>query len=229
MLILSLNIKQGGGSRLDKIISYIKKINPDICILCEYRQNKNTLYLHDELGQLGLVYKSSESVGENINQVFIASKVEFETEDIKGLDEAYKKNILIAHFPKFLIYALYFPQKNQKKNLYRYLINKKTNNIPHLMMGDFNTGMHYIDEEQATFYCEDLFRNLLDGWTDLWRSRNKIKEEYSWYSNQKRGFRIDHALGNEILNGLVSDIYYDHSTRNTISDHSALIVKLKKI
>ena len=63
--------------------------------------------------------------------------------------------------------------------------------------------------------------------SDLGRTHNgELAQEYSWYSNAGNGFRIDHALAGMKVTSRCVNSYYDHSTRDTLTDHSALIVEL---
>jgi exonuclease III len=65
------------------------------------------------------------------------------------------------------------------------------------------------------------------GLVDLWRRSNGPDAcEWTWLSNQKNGFRIDHAFGNEPFVRLLQPAcVYDHRSREgKTSDHSALIV-----
>jgi exodeoxyribonuclease-3 len=97
-----------------------------------------------------------------------------------------------------------------------------------LAIGDFNTGSNTLDTEDAKFHCADQFVNLANTTlTDLWRTHNgELAKEYSWYSNAGNGFRIDHALAGVKATSRCVACYYDHSTRDTLTDHSALIVEL---
>ena len=120
----------------------------------------------------------------------------------------------------------YFPQRKDKAGVFNTLETMDSNNL--LVIGDFNTGCNILDAEGAKFYCADQFLNLANTiLTDLWRAHNGQKTlEFSWYSHIGNGFRIDHALaGIKATNRCVAS-YYDHSTRGTLTDHSALIVEL---
>jgi exodeoxyribonuclease-3 len=85
-----------------------------------------------------------------------------------------------------------------------------------------------LDTEAAKFHCADEFLSLANRTlTDLWRAHNgEVTQEYSWYSNAGNGFRIDHALAGKHVTDQCVNCYYDHSTRETLTDHSALIVEL---
>jgi exodeoxyribonuclease III len=91
-------------------------------------------------------------------------------------------------------------------------------------MGDFNTGLHRLDESGATFHCAEEFGRLSQvGWVDGWRHLHGETRKYSWYSNAGNGFRLDYAFVTTDLVDRVEAAEYDHSTRDILSDHSALI------
>ncbi len=65
--------------------------------------------------------------------------------------------------------------------------------------------------------------------TDLWRAHNgQQTPEFSWYSRADNGFRIDHALAGPEATSRCMASYYDHSTLDTLTDHSGVIVELTK-
>lgn len=94
---------------------------------------------------------------------------------------------------------------------------------------DPNTGLHRLDEERSSFYCEDRFRRLLaQGWVDVWRERNPKRREFSWFSTTGNGFRIDHALASPPLASVVRSVAYSHDERlREISDHTGMLLELE--
>ena len=99
---------------------------------------------------------------------------------------------------------------------------------PCLILGDFNTGRHLLDEAGATLVSAPFMDRMEEaGFVDLWRSRNPDKREFTWFSNAGNGFRLDHAFASRGLAGRVEDVFYSHAERlDGISDHSALIVDI---
>jgi exonuclease III len=97
-----------------------------------------------------------------------------------------------------------------------------------MVVGDLNLGRHYLEEEGATFANTPMLGMLATlGYVDAWRRGRAGAREYSWYSNEGAGFRIDHALVSPSLAGLVASAWYSHEERDSgISDHSALLVAL---
>ena len=103
---------------------------------------------------------------------------------------------------------------------------------PRLLIGDFNTGLHFRDEVGKTFVHSDRFEQLgVLGWVDLWR-RHNAESEFTWYSRRRggalgNGFRLDHAFGCPQLAARVQRCWYSHDEREAgLSDHSILMLDL---
>ena len=128
--------------------------------------------------------------------------------------------------------GLYFALNNQKKPLFDALckLGSELLEQPTILLGDFNTGLHYEDEVGRTFFCADSLKMLHDiGWHDVWRKRNPQRREYSWVSRSGagNGFRIDHLLATSAAEKLVTAIEYLHEDRkNGTSDHSMLVAEI---
>ena len=105
---------------------------------------------------------------------------------------------------------------------------------PSLLVGDWNTGAHHVDEKGKTYVCAEHFGNLSAlGWTDVWRHHNPGTTEWTWYSTLKggargNGFRLDHCFATPSLLPRVTSCRYSHAEREAgISDHSIAIVEVK--
>ena len=61
--------------------------------------------------------------------------------------------------------------------------------------------------------------------SDSYRHEHGLEREYTWKSNSENEFRIDLCLVSEDILDKVNT-RYEHSTREEISDHSAMIVEL---
>ena len=89
---------------------------------------------------------------------------------------------------------------------------------PYLLIGDWNTGAHRLDEMGKTFVCAGQFAKLSAiGWTDMWRHHHPGTTEWTWYSKFKggasgNGFRLDHAFATPSLRPRVTSCTY--SQRN---------------
>jgi exonuclease III len=98
-----------------------------------------------------------------------------------------------------------------------------------VLIGDFNTGKHRVDELGATFVLSECLDALeRRGWVDAWRLRNGDTRASSWFSSAGNGFRIDHAFVTRVLvTGLVDARYSDAERAAGLSDHAALVVDLE--
>jgi exonuclease III len=101
---------------------------------------------------------------------------------------------------------------------------------PTLLVGDFNTGRHRIDETGKTFNLADRFEQLTEKWTDAWRHIHGDKREFTWFSRSGNGFRIDHAFVTASLSDRLERAEYSQVEREQgVSDHSPLIVDLRDV
>jgi exonuclease III len=97
-----------------------------------------------------------------------------------------------------------------------------------ILMGDFNAGRHHLDEAGATFSCTRLFGTLAAlGYADAWRTLHPSGREYTWFSHEGGGFRIDHCFVSGPMAGRLSACWHSHKEReNGLSDHSILVAAL---
>ena len=220
MVITTLNLQHGGGRRITPIVEFLGVLNSDVLVLTEYHSDDRGL--GKKLFELG--YKSQVSGGNQPkeNTVLIASKVAFEIFQST-------QRICSVRLKEFLLFGVYFPQGEAKRPVFNQLKNGVNQaKLPTLVIGDFNTGIHYLDEAGKSFICSDSFKSLSDGdLVDSWRSRNIDEREFSWYSAQRNGFRIDHVFCSKSLDQKVLDVRYLHDPRvKKITDHSALSISL---
>lgn len=97
-----------------------------------------------------------------------------------------------------------------------------------VLIGDLNAGRHFLDEEGATFTCTRLLGEIATmGYADAWRMLHPSDREYSWFSHEGSGFRIDHAFVSAPLREHVKCCEYSHNEReNDLSDHSLMVVEI---
>jgi exodeoxyribonuclease III len=228
MKVMTFNIRQGGGDRKESIINSINNHDPDVLVLTEFRENKNSEYFRTKLATSGYINSAVASITKNLSTVLIASKIPFITETFHKELNGEGHRLLLAHFHDFSIAGVYFAQKKEKEILFNFLIKNASDLFYQeaLIIGDFNTGKHLIDEVGKVFHCVNEFQLLEhNGFIDTWRTRNKEKREYSWYSNIGNGFRIDHIFATPKLNEQVESVFYSHIEREEdVSDHSAMII-----
>ena len=224
MKLLALNIRQGGGTQIDSICSYLIAQDCDALVISEFRRNARGDQLIATLRQAGFSHVHHNNTDSKQNTVMVATK---QASTLLKIDDCPNEwSIIGINWAGLQLIGTYFPQRKAKAGVFSKLEDIASSNI--LAIGDFNTGSNVLDSEGAKFHCADQFVNLANTrLTDLWRTHNgELTKEYSWYSNAGNGFRIDHALAGMTATSRCINSYYDHSTRDTLTDHSALIVEL---
>lgn len=230
MKIATLNIRHGGGRRTKLIASYLEKLELDCLLLTEYRDNVSGNELSFALSEQGFIHQSSVISNSKINQLRWFSKHPFKEESLPfaQLTEL-QQRICAIKLEGISLIGVYFPQGKAKGAVFDCI--RSTFSSARLgnsiLLGDFNTGMHWIDEAKNTFVCSEKFEELLkDGWVDSWRSRNPEVHEYSWFSHRGNGFRIDHALCSPAFDKALNDVSYLGDAIKGITDHACLLLDL---
>lgn len=182
MKILTLNIRQGGGTRLDKLITRLLSANVDTLVLTEFRENQHSATIKNALIGAGYLWQASCLNEPNINSILIASRFEFENTCLDDLPECCDHRALLLKFPTFSLLAVYFAQRNEKQVLFDYISDKCIQQLmpKGIVIGDFNTGKPFLDEPKKSFACIDAFINLENiDLVDSWRSSNLELMEFS--------------------------------------------------
>ncbi|MBI9041948.1 endonuclease/exonuclease/phosphatase family protein [Lutibacter sp.] len=230
MIITTWNLKHGGGKRIKEIVRVLSEnTDTDIFVFTEYRNNSNKEYLSLKLNELGYVYQYNPKSEPNENSVLVASKIKFKSKIFSNLN-SHKHRVIKVFNNEYAIYGCYFPLKNLKKELFEFLMDEVHENKENLIIiGDFNTGKHFIDEKNKTFYCSEYFEELEQKeMIDAWRLSNSQKKEFSWYNNAVNGFRLDHIFISSYLKNKVKQCEYIHTYREEkISDHSMMKLEIE--
>jgi exonuclease III len=231
VIITTWNIRHGGGKRVKDIIQVISENSEtDIFVLTEYRNNSNKTYITSELNKLGYTFQYNPNSCPTLNSVLIASKTNFKVKTFDILKEN-KQRVIKLYNDDLSIYGCYFPLKNLKKSVFEFLLSEINNNEDEniIIVGDFNTGKHYLDEKGKSFYCSEYFDKLEQvNMIDAWRFINGDTKEFSWFSNAENGFRLDHFFLKSSLKKKIKSCEYIHKYREEkISDHSMMKLKIE--
>ncbi len=234
MKLLSWNIRQGGGTRREKICAALKEHQPDIVTLQEYRRNAAGREIAERLNKMGLNHQyAAETKAEKDNTIFIASHLPFQAGNFMGEDAV--PDIIEASFDidgkNLILLAVHFPQKKPQIPLFDAIADDSAGLLAEkcILIGDLNCGVPFEDSDSKTFYATRQFQKLLSiGWVDAWRSRHKEAKEFTWTSVRTGNrFRYDQCLASEGANLEIQSIEYDHTVREqNISDHSLIVCEL---
>jgi len=221
----------GGGDRVDGIVKAFDDYGADVVVLGEYRANDSGGRIQEKLGGIGFRYFAEGRAGnKNDNTVAICSKVGFDVSELSNNLGVHSHRIIEAVFDGFRLVGVYFPTKKFKRPVFEYFMGYCERNVNEAVaiLGDFNTGKHYIDMKgKGVLYAEYIDRIEEMGWVDGWRKFHGDKREYSWYSTAENGFRFDHAFCTPSFSQKLLRAEYDHRVREQgFTDHSALILDI---
>ena len=246
MKILTWNIQHGGGTRLPRIVEEVSAYDADVIALTEFRDGPGTT-LRAALLERGWPYIETTNPTGNVNGIAAFSRTPIRrTRPCPAPPEGFDRWLDID-FPEygFGVGVLHImaagsskkhPTNVAKSRFWDAVLTTAEARLdePFLLVGDWNTGAHRLDETGKTFVCAEHFAKLSSlGWTDLWRHHNSGATEWTWYSRLKggvrgNGFRLDHAFATPSLRSRITSCRYSHAERDAgISDHSIMIVELE--
>jgi len=248
MRLAAWNIQSGGGSRIPGIATVLAEVGAEVCVLSEYT-NARSDALTDALANVGLPHTLHTDPEARWGGVFVASRTPIRLGDVGDCPSPDRWLHVVGDDLPVEIGAAYIPNaersKTEKTEYWDWLlgVGDKVLSRDVLITGDFNTGLHRIDEEGATFVCADRMARIpAGGWTDGWRLHHGDARESTWWSHRGNGFRLDHALlspsararcsGAEYLTS-VGDRCIVHPQRRhdgcdlkPLSDHAMLVVEV---
>jgi exonuclease III len=242
--LLSWNIRQGGGTRLARIVEELAAHDADLIALNEYRTAPGR-ELYAELSDRGWPHLETTSPAENENGIAVFSRVPMRRmrpccaapeHHVRWLDIDLPEHgfgLAVLHIPAAGSSKSH-PLNISKVRYWETLLQVAESRLhkPFLLVGDWNTGAHRVDEKGKTFVCAELLKLSTLGWTDMWRYHNPGTTEWTWYSTLKvgargNGFRLDHCFATPSLRPRLTSCRYSHAERDAgISDHSIVITEL---
>lgn len=254
MKILTWNLRHGGGSRrMPEITLSLLEHRADVVVLTEWRKHTGG-QIRGVLADHGLRHQHDTDPGRNSNGVLVASRHSIRIaggdEGFMGLGgggpaglashrKAQKRRMVEAWVPdlQLTVIGVHVPPDGMngtpgagRESVFRAAVEAARRNRDGgcILIGDLNAGRHYLDEEGATFSCTRLLGELASmGYEDAWRRANSSLREYSWFSHEGKGVRIDHALVSRALSPRVKACWYSHNEREQgLSDHSMMVLEL---
>jgi len=229
--LFAWNIRQGGGTRLSRIVAAIVQHEADVLVLSEYRGGESGERLRAALAASGYAYVTGATPPSGGNGVLIAARQPFDDGGAVTDIVPDPCRMVRAYFGALRIYGIYMPNLLKKVPYWEALIAAlaaEPLQAEALAIGDFNTCRAYVDEPGAIDVCAHYMDGIeAIGFCDLWRRRYLEGREFSWYSTRGNGFRIDHAFLSPALAARAGPVRYSHEDRcNGLSDHSALLLDL---
>jgi exonuclease III len=244
--LLSWNIQHGGGARLARIVEELAAYDADVIALTEYRAEPGK-ELCSAMRERGWPYAETTGPSGNENGIAVFTRAPVLRAQQCPVAPEHRVRWLDIELPEygFGIGVLHIPAAGSSKShplnvsKRRYWdtvlrVAQSRLHEPSLLVGDWNTGAHHVDEKGRTFVCSEHFLRLSElGWTDMWRHHNNGTTEWTWFSKLKggargNGFRLDHCFATPSLLPRVMSCRYSHAERDAgVSDHSLVIVDVE--
>lgn len=240
MRIVSWNIQHGGGTRAADIIAQIKRWQPDVVALSEFRGTAPSTQIRNALCDMNLAFQVStvNDALSTTNGLLFASRFGFATQRGSGLLQESRRWLQInLKTPAALtLIALHVPNRDtgRKYDFHAEVVNalRPLSGCDALAFGDTNTGAAGIDEARKFFNKKETgwFARLQEvGWIDVWRKRNPDRREYTWYGPKGTGFRLDQVFAPTAFESRIRNTVHDwrqaeDSRRGPESDHAAIII-----
>lgn len=239
MRILHWNILHGGGpQRSPEIALALLQARADVVVLSEFRRTTGGQIagvLHDH----GLPHQAHTNPPLGANGLLIASRTPLSRSPTPP-DPDLAQRCLDARLETegFWLTAVHLPDAARgdhhatarKARHWRALLDlaRPRAAAGHVIVGDFNTGRHHLDEAGQTFTCTALLGQLATfGYVDAYRAADPKGRESSWFSRTGQGFRLDHAFVSAPLAGSIRAADYAHELRLAgLSDHAPMRLEL---
>ena len=193
MRILSWNIRQGGGRRLDAIVAAIAGHEPDVVVVNELRA-RTTPQLVAAFRANGLAFHQHTSPASAENGTLIAARVPLRRRRAAGPARVFRHGLLEVDVDGWAtIGAVYGPlQRATLRTFWDSMVGHATRraNRRYLLIGDFNAGESFVDARAYKFMSSDYLVAIreADSWTcggrATWRrsTRGSASGEAEWRS-----------------------------------------------
>lgn len=233
MKLLAWNILHGGGARrMPEIALRLLEHDADVIVLTEYRRTVGG-QIRAVLDDHGWRHQVCTEPQPGVNGILVASRIEARAGAEVCGDGAGRVLQVLLPSAHTTVIAAHIPDGSQPRGrtgCWRAVLTlaRESRDRDAVVLGDFNTGRHHLDEPGATFTCTALLGELAAlGYADAWRQLNPQGRELSWRSQAGNGFRIDAAFVSAPLRERIRAAEYSHLEReNRLSDHSALVLRL---
>ncbi|MDX2116689.1 MAG: hypothetical protein SFY96_00730 [Planctomycetota bacterium] len=227
----------GGGQRMPQITLGLLEHEPDIVVLTEFRTTTGG-QIAGILSDIGLKHQLTSLPAAGSNGICIASRWPLEQRaETCGLDPQKWLACRVVG-PEWLLGGVHLPDATQptaRTSYWRDLVqiaaawSKVKPTSKALLIGDFNSGRHRLDESGRTFATTSRLGELATlGYCDIYRALHPDGRAVSWVSRVGKGFRLDSAWASPSLHADVRSVEYSQIEReNRVSDHAILKIRVK--
>lgn len=231
---LSWNLRHGGGKRRAHIVLSLLSHKPDLVVLTEFHAATGGS-IRGILADVGLTHQATSSVDGDSNSILIASRAPIQPSDPGPMFPAGPARMLDISAPDLgiLVSGVHIPDDSrapEKLACWHSLIDlaRKRQEKSWMVMGDFNSGRHRLDEDGRSFKGTPLLGTFASlGMLDAWRHLHPESRERSWSHPARGATRIDACYLSKSLHKCLQNSHFSHAEReHKLSDHSALIVDL---
>jgi len=230
--------------RAKKQVAWLITQHFDLLLLTECKKSEGCLFIERYFQNFGyhVVFPKPEN---NEYGVMIVSKLKPELSNFSKFMTSLSERVISVKIPmsekQIEIILTYIPSRNateekkaKKKQFLENLLScfeKDPENYNRIFCGDFNIlepshDPHYPFFEKWEY---DFYSKLSDfNMKDIYRHFSPTAKEYSWVGRTDDGYRYDHFFASSDLIPKIIECKYFHEPRtNRLSDHSAIICKLK--
>lgn len=231
MRLLTLNLRHGGGARVPALLDVIASHDADAVVLTEFRMGRSGQALLDGLAGRGWVHAAHSEPATRTNGVLVASRASFRPVPTRVTRPEWRRHWVEVEFDRLRLVGVYFPLGRPKLPFWAWFMEPAMALASEraLLLGDFNTGKHRLDETGVTFFGPEYIDRLEAlGYVDAWRAQHPDARDYTWFSARGNGFRVDHAFASRSLAPAISSARHSHAERDSrVTDHSGLVIELR--
>lgn len=238
------NLANPSIDRAKKQAAWLITQNFDLLLLTECKKSEGCLFLEHYFQDFGyhVVFPKPSN---NEYGVMLISKCKPELSNFSKLMTVLNDRVISVKIPvfekKIEIILTYVPSRNatdekiaRKKQFLENLLlcfEKDPENHDRIFCGDFNILEPSHDPHYSFFekWEYDFYSRLSDfNMIDIYRHFYPTEKEYSWVGRTNDGYRYDHFFASRDLIPIIIECKYYHEPRlNRLSDHSAVICKMK--
>lgn len=228
------NLQYGGAQeRLPGIIEAVRRHDPDILVLLEFRPER-IIEVSLSLAALGYPYILNSQPPPRTNGILIASKAALvQLPEGRRTSSPHRWMEVSLEGSDLRVLAVHVPGASDlagKMEFWQAIVDYAREAVElrdrRVMVGDLNTGLER-DSEATPFLGTEQLSQLLDmGWRDVWREYHQVGREYSWISSSGKGMRTDNALASPHIQHPLWAKYSHQERESGLSDHSVLILDI---